>query len=875
MKVPFSLLLALREGRSGARRIGVYMGSITLGVAALVAIHSFRGDVERAVQSESRSILGADLRLGRSRPHSDSVRAVVDSAAAEGARVSEVTTLVSMVLAESTQTTRLLQVQGVEEGFPYYGSPTSNPPGAWQTLAQGGAALVDEAVLVQLGVRVGDTLTIGTRRLPIAASVSGLPTDLGFQSAIGPRVFVSRSDLASTGLLAFGSIARYRIFMAFPESGDASILKERYADLWEAGLVSTVTYQEQADELTEGVRILSRFLGLIGLAALLLGGIGVASAIHVYVKEKLTSVAVLRCLGAQQGTAFAAYLIQAATLGLAGSALGVVLGLGVQRLLPIVVTDLLPVEVIPAVDPQVVVIGLVLGLWVSTVFAVIPLLAVRNVPPLKALRHNLEPGGGRTARAVGLVILLASLLGISIWQAPTPVMGAAFAAALGGVLLLLRGAAALLILGARRLLPARLSYPVRQGVSNLFRPRNQTVTLTVALGFGVFVIATVLAVQRNLESELSLDAGGTRANLLLFDLQPDQVDAVVGMVTAVGEGDVPVTPIIPSRIRAINGRSAGDIIADSADGGPESWAVRRLYRNTYRAQLASTEELVEGEWWPEAAAEVEPPLGTEAATESDPPVRADAAAARGSETEDAPVARISMEKDVADDLAVGIGDRITWDIQGLAVESLITSLRTVDWAQFAPNFFVVFEPGSLDTAPQTAMAFARVADPGKRAQLQTDLVRAHPNVSVLDLATVQETLDRILGTVTRAIRFLALFAVIGGLSVLIGTLATSRFQRLREGALLKTLGGQRRQIQSVFLTEYAALGTLSALAGIGLGVVAAWGLVRYGFDAPFALPAPSLAALLLGVVSLTVTAGFLMSRSVLGRTPLDVLREVE
>lgn len=859
MKVPFSLLLALREGRSGARRIGVYMGSITLGVAALVAIHSFRGDVERAVQTESRSILGADLRLGRSLPHSDSVRAVVDSAAAAGARVAEVTTLVSMVLAERTQSTRLLQVQGVEEGFPFYGLPKSDPVDAWERLPRGGAALVDEAVLIQLGVGVGDTLTIGTSKIPIAGSVSGLPTDLGFQSAVGPRVFISRGDLARTGLLAFGSIARHRIFLAFSDPLDAKTLKDRYPALWEAGLVSSVTYQEQADELTEGVGILTRFLGLIGLAALLLGGIGVASAIHVYVKEKLTAVAVLRCLGAQQGTAFAAYLIQAAALGLAGAVLGVVLGLGVQRLLPRLTTGFLPVEVTPQTDLTVALIGLFLGLWVSTVFAVIPLLAVRNVPPLKALRQSVEASGGRAARAIGLVVLLASLLAISVWQAPTPGMGATFAAALGGVLLLLRGAAHVLVLAARRLLPLGLSYPVRQGISNLFRPRNQTVTLTVALGFGVFVIATVLVVQRNLQTQLSLDAGGERPNLLLFDLQPDQVDAVVGMVSAVGEGDVPVTPIIPSRIRAINGRSAGDLLADSAEDGPESWAIRRLYRNTYRAELTSTEELVEGSWWTAAVTDSGEPPG------QDPSPGGTVAG----------IPRISMERDVAEDLGVGIGDQITWDVQGISVESRITSLRTVDWAQFAPNFFVVFEPGSLDSAPQTSMAFARVSDPGDRARLQTDLVSAHPNVSVLDLATVQETLDRILGTVGRAIRFLALFAIIGGLTVLIGTLATSRFQRLREGALLKTLGGQRGQILSVFLTEYAALGTLSALAGTLLGVAAAWALVRYAFEASFSLPSPPLVALFLGVVTLTVLAGFLMSRSVLGRTPLDVLREVE
>ena len=847
MRLPFAARLAWREGRSSVRRVGVYMGSITLGVTALVAIHSFRGDVARAVDRESRSILGADLRLGRTTPLSDTVRAIADSLVAEGARAAEVTTLVSMVLAERSGSTRLLQVRGVEGPYPFYGTVQSDPPGGWEALADGQGALVDAAVLPQLDARVGDTLSIGSVRIPIRATVSGLPTDLGFQAAVGPRVFVSREVLEATGLLTFGSLARYRLFLELPEGTDAEELEGRYTDVFDAGLVSVVSAREQADALTEGVGVLTRFLGLIGLAALLLGGIGVASAIHVYVKEKLTTVAVLRCLGAGQRSVFAAYLLQAAALGLVGALLGVGVGLVVQRLLPGAIDTVLPVPVTPAFDGSVAITGLGLGVWVAVMFALLPLLDVRDVPPLRALRQSVEPhpSRGRRVRALAVGVLLLSVVLMSVWQSPTPGIGLAFAGGLGVTLLVLWGLAAVLVRGTRALRLQRAGYPVRQGLSNLFRPRNQTVALTLGLGFGVFVIATVLGIQHNLRRELSFDVGASQPNLLFFDIQRDQADDVLRRVSDASAGDVELTPIVPSRIAAINGRSAAQLLADSAEGGPENWAVRRVYRNSYRAELADSETVSEGDWFDEAPAD---PDG---------------------------VARISLEVDVARDLAVRVGDQITWDVQGTVIPSRVASLRTVDWARFAPNFFVLFEPGALEEAPQTLLAFTRVESVERRARLQTELVRAHPNVSVLDLATVQETLDRILGTISRAIAALAAFAVVGGLIVLVGTLATSRYQRVLEGALLRTLGGRRGQILQVFLTEYATLGLLAAAAGTLLGLLASWAVVRWSFEAAFKAPLFPLAVLTVGCVGITAIAGMAMSRGILTRAPLQLLRATD
>ncbi len=852
MRIPFSLKLAWREGRSSARQIGVYMLSITLGVGALVAIHSFRDDVTRSVENEARSILGADLRFSRGSAHSDSVRAVVDSLVGVGADVAEVTDLVSMVFANRSQATRLLQIRAVEPGFPFYGRVTTDPAGEWERLGHDGTALVDEAVLIQLDLEIGDTVSVGQSRFTIAGTVAGLPTDLGFQAAVGPRIYFPLSELEATGLLTFGSLARYHLFLRLPEAVDGEEVDDTYRTLFRSQSVQATTAAEQADDLTQGTEILGRFLGLIGLAALLLGGIGVASAIHVYVKDKLTSVAVLRCIGARQRTVFIAYLVQAAILGAAGAGLGVVFGLAVQRLLPAFVTEVLPVDIATSVNLKAVGAGLALGMWVAVIFALIPLLAVRDVAPLQALRRGFEPERRRLRpdRLIAYAALLGSIVFLCVLEAPEPEMGLGFAAALATTLLLLWLAARVLMALTRRYFPKRSSYPVRQGVANLFRPRNQTVAVTLALGFGAFLIGSIVLLQGHLRNQLAFDEGVDQPNLLLFDLQPEQRVDVLDLVAEASEGEPLVVPLVTARIAAINDVRTAELMADTVGVRRSRWALRRTYRNTYRAELTDAEELLAGRWWDDEG-------GTGAEGASDGP----------------PLPRISIEDDVARNLGVGVGDRITWDIQGREIRTRIASRRSVDWSRFEPNFYVVFEPGALDDAPQTLLAFARVTDPERRAVLQRDIVRAFPNVSVLDIALVQQTLDTILGKVNAAIRFLALFAAIGGTLVLIGALATSRFQRMRESALLKTLGARRRQILRILFTEYLALGILAGLSGLLLGTAGTWGLVHFVFDGDFRPSAAPVLALWAGVASLTVVVGLAGSRSVLRRTPLAALRE--
>ncbi|MSR35808.1 MAG: FtsX-like permease family protein, partial [Gemmatimonadetes bacterium] len=491
MSARFAFTLARRELRSSVRRIGVYMLSISLGVMALVAIHGFSADVNRSVEAEAEVMLGANARLSSNRPFPEPIGALVDSLARAGHASALVTNAVSMVLAPRTGLTRLLQVRGIDPGYPFYGTVRTVPTGSWPPGP--GEALVDPAVLTMLGARVGDSLAIGEATARIKGTVEDLMGDFGLETAVGPRVWIQHERLDASGLLSFGSLAQYERYLTLPTRAERLAVEEGYRDLFDSTQVRFTTAESAARRLTRSLNYLTRYLGLVGLAALLLGGVGVGSAVHVFARERRTSVAVLRCIGAHQMTVFSAYLLQAAVLGLGGSAVGVVVGLVVQRALPVALASALPVRVTSHVSLEPALAGLGIGVWVALLFAFLPLLAVRDVPPLAALREDTERARRFDPWRVGAwVAIAASVVLLSVFEAPERDHGLGFAAGLGGTVAVLWAVGWLAVALTRRLAPKRAPYPIRQGIANLFRPQNQTVAVTLALGFGVFAVGTVL-----------------------------------------------------------------------------------------------------------------------------------------------------------------------------------------------------------------------------------------------------------------------------------------------------------------------------------------------------------------------------------------------
>ncbi|MEO5813717.1 MAG: FtsX-like permease family protein [Gemmatimonadaceae bacterium] len=848
----FSQLLALawRESRTARRRLLLYMSSISLGVGALVAIDSFASNTQRSVREQARSLLGGDIALSSRTEYTKPVLIALDSLRREGVGVSDVTTFASMALVQRTGLTRLAQIQAVQPGYPFYGEIITKPAGEWARLHEGRYALVDPSLLIALDAHVGDTLALGFARFIIAGTLVSVPGDVGVSTTIGPRVYIPAQYLDETSLLLFGSRSDHKTLIKLPATLTPAKFIFRFKNTFEKAQVRYRTAAETEFNLTQAIDQLRDFLSVIGLVALLLGGIGVASGVNAFVMRKIDTVAILRCLGATSRQVLTIYLLQAVAMGFVGAAFGALLGIGLQFGLPHVLADFLPVDVSVTIEPAALLTGLGVGVWVSFVFALMPLISLRNISPLQTLRRESDSAALRGAKfdpirvLVGVTIAL-SVAALGVARAETPQQGLGFAGAIAGAVALLYGAAALLSMSARKIVRPSWPFVLRQGVASLYRPGNQTRAVVLALGFGVFLMSTVYQVQDNLLRTVSVKLDASKANVLFFDVQDDQGAPLDSLIRAAGYTVTQRTPMVPMKITAINSVVGEQLLKpDPTKDGErrERWVLRREFRSTYRDSLMPSEKLTKGTF----------PVG-------------------GSPADQLP--QVSLDADIAKGLHVVIGDTITWDVQGVKVPSRVTSLREVNWTRFEPNFFVVFETRALVKAPKQFVILADVRGEGAVARLQRDVVTKFPNVSSLDLTLIQQTIGRVLDKVTAAIRFMAGLSLALGIPVLFSAVSATRRERLREGVLLKVLGATKRQVGRVMLAEYLLLGSLGSLAGVVLSVGGAWGLMHFVFKQPFVpalLPAMLVALLMIAVA---VSIGMLTGREVFRETPMAALRE--
>lgn len=857
------LALAWRESRFARRRLLLFLSSISLGVGALVATQSFAANLSQGVREQSRALLGADASVSSNRPFPPRTAALLDSLGRAGVPVVRQTSFNSMARSAASGAARLASVRAVEPGYPFYGEIETAPAGRWGELARGRNAVADPSLLTALGARVGDSIALGETRFRVVGTLQKVPGDVGVSSLFAPRLYVPARYLAETRLLRFGSRAEYEAFVRLPRPGAALRWVEGHRPVFRAERVGARTSEQAQQRLDDALGRLGSYLGLVGTFALLLGGIGVASAMGAYMAQKRDTVATLRCLGATAPQVTAIYLAQAGAMGLAGAVIGAGMGLAVQWVLPRLMRGFLPVEVSSSVDLPSLLTGVGVGVWVAVAFALLPLLAVRRISPLEAVRRRAAtgpiPGAGRdvwswAARAgVALSVFLLVTMQADGWRT-----GLGFTVGTGLTLAGLWLAAWLVVRVLRGVRTAGLPYPLRQGLANLYRPGNQTRVVVLALGFGVFLLATLYLVQDNLLRPLMPGAAGARANVVLFDVQESQAAGVDSLLRGSGVEVLRRVPIVPMRVAEINGVPAARLVpvSDTAregrrgDGegerrGPQGWAVRREYRSTYRDSAVSSEKVVAGSFWKPGAPAPAPGIPAE----------------------------VSLEKDIAEELGVGLGDRITWDVQGVRIPTRVTSLREVDWRRLEPNFFAVFPEAALRGAPQTWVVLGHTGSEAARTRVQGEVVGRYTNVAVVDVARVQQALDEVLGRVALVIRFLAAFSVATGLLVLLGAILTSRLQRIRESVLLRTLGATRRQTGTILLAEYAAMGLAAALAGTLLSVGAGWALARWVFEMDFAVPAAPLVAIAASLAALSALVGLWASREVFRRTPLEMLRD--
>lgn len=852
-RLGFVLAMAVRESRAARRRLLLLTASVTVGVAALVALNSFTANMRTAVADQAQSLLGADVAVRLRTPFSARAIGVIDSAAGCSSRpcpgVAQVTGFSAMAYVPRTEGTRLVQVAAIEGNYPFYGRIRTAPESAWGGLSSGRHVIVDPTLLAALSARVGDSLALGDARFAISGTVVDVPGDVGVRSAFGPRIFISGRYLPETHLLVTGSRAEYERFIRIP-GGDPQTIASDLRSKLSAERVTVRTVSDDERDLDETLEQLGRYLGLVALIALLLGGLGVASAVHVFIRRKIETIAILRCLGATSSQVLSVYLLQAAAMGFLGSACGALLGMVLQLGLPYLFADFLPVDVTFAISWPAILLGIGTGLIVASMFALLPLLGIRRISPLVVLRREFEAirGGGKRDwwKLPVYAAMVLCIAGLAALQVGNLVSGAVFTLAIGVVLGVLALAALILIKILRRWFPGGLPYLLRQGLANLYRPANQTVVVMLSLGFGAFLLSTLYLVQSNLLRDFRFGSTGPRPNLVLFDIQPDQRGVIEEILAEGSHEHQPAVPIIPMRLLSVKGRPVSRILADSVLVGEDGqqlgrWAFRREYRSTYRDTVVGSEKLLVGDWWQPGST----------STGAIP---------------------ISVEVDLAGELGITIGDTLVWDVQGLPVTTRVVNLREVNWARMEPNFFVVFPDGPLNAAPQMFVVLSRIPDPVARGTVQRRVVERFPNVTSLDLTQIQASIENLIDKVVLVIRFMALFSLATGAIVLVGAVATSRFQRIREGVLLKTLGATRKQILQILLVEYLFLGALAVALALLLSTGAGWLLMKYVFESDFTVPTGPLALLAAGMLLLTVSVGLLNSTEVFRKTPLEVLR---
>jgi putative ABC transport system permease protein len=863
----FILKMAWRDSRASRKRLLLFSLSVVLGIAALVAIGSFTVNLKQAIDEQAKGLLGADLVVSSRTEFSAPVLEHLAGIGGEQSRTREFSSM--LVFQSANDATRLVQVRAVEANFPFFGEFEAVPAEAPAELRTGKQVVIlEETLLTQFGVKVGDPVKLGQAVFTIAGALKKVPGETAAISTFAPRAFIPFGTLEATGLADRESITRHRVLVKLPAGRDAEIIEREMRARFLGERLQFSTVAERKRNLGAALTNIEGFLNLVGFVALFLGAIGVASAIHVYVRQKINTVAVLRCLGASAWQSFAVYVVQGLALGVFGAVLGAGLGLGLQLLLPVLLKGMLPFDVNFFISWAAVGRGMGAGLVICFLFTLLPLLAVRRVSPLVALRSAfIERTGAATDpwRLILGAVIIAAVTTFATWQTRDWKIGVGFTVALAVGFGVLAGLAQLVAWAARKFVPRGLPYVVRQGIANLHRPNNRTVLLLLALGLGTFLILTLYLTRTTLLNQIDLAGEGSRPNLVFFDIQDDQIEPFTALAAKNGAPLMQSAPIVTMKIASLKGRpleeimrrrqqsaeppatepgTAGPPRAENRRDGPRvsRGMLNREYRSTYRAKLTGSERVVAGTFEGKVAPGVA-------------------------------VVPISVEEGLLRDLQIGLGDEIEWDVQGVPLRTKVTSVRAVEWRRLESNFFVVFPEGAIEAAPKTFVAALRAAKPEDSARIQREMVAAFPNVSAIDLALILQALDGIFSKVAFVIQFMALFTVLTGVIVLVGAVLNGRYQRVRETVLLRTLGATRRQLVQIQLVEYAILGVLAAVVGGVLSIGGNALVAHFVFKMTPATPPLLILGAVATAAAVTVVTGLLTSRGVTDHPPLEILRQ--
>jgi putative ABC transport system permease protein len=847
----FVIRMALREIRASWRRLLFFFVCIAVGVASIVAIRSVIQSVREGLTREARAMTGADVVVRSDRPLGEEIRSAVARERRTGrvGIVSEAVELVTMVRPSGVPTTRIVELRAVQPTFPLYGTLTLQGQAYSHELLRNHGVIVRPELLAQLNLRVGDELLIGTQSFQVRGVIQSEPgRNLGAFS-LGSRVFIDFADLPSTGLLSFGSRANHQLLLQVPSPpplpgrrDPSLLLANELSKAFVNDFVGVRSYRQNENRMNRNLSRAENYLSLVGLVVLILGGIGVSSVTRVFVQQKVRSIAILKCVGSTTQQVLSIYLTQVLLLGVAGSALGVAIAGGVLQLLPLFVGDLAALlQVEYGLTVGAMLQGLAVGVLVSLLFSVVPLLEVRNVKPSLLLRQDIPALPAfdwlkwTVATAVG-----ASLVAVASWQAGSVQVGLLLSGGFVALTFVLHLAGVALIRAVQPLRFSR-SFALRQAVLHVARPGNQTRIILLAVGLGTFFILGVRALQVNLLQDFSVQVGENAPDMFLMDIQSDQRDGVTALIDRENgaEGAPRLIPVLRARIVGVRGR---EVTLESYEDVRGRGGLSREFTITYRSNLEANEKLVEGDWWDDTPVTGQP--------------------------------EVSVEESLRERFNIQVGDEMQFDILGRIVSARVKSFREVDFRDFrAGGFMFVFRPGPFADTPHGFIAAVRGgADSVARTRLQGLLVAGYPNVSVIDLREVLDTIKTIVDNVTLAVTVVGGLVLLSGSLILIGAVSMTKFRRVYEAAILKTLGASSRLIATMLLLEYGVLGAIAGTVGAAGAIVLSWAVARYALDLPWE-PAPLLT---IGGILVTASAvaaiGVLASLDVLRHKPLSTLR---
>ncbi len=842
----FVLRMAGRELRASWRRLAFFFVCVAVGVGAIVALRSLIQSVGATMTAETRALTAADILIVSGRPWSDEVLAIIDETLAGEPELARTSSLELATMArpadESKTVARVVELRGVQAAFPFYGEFVLQDDLPYDHgLLAGGGALVRPELLIQLDVAVGDQIIIGEGTFEIRGVIVREPGGQLGAFSFGPRVLVDYDDLLGTGLLGFGTRVERQLLVRVPEARIAPLV-EQLQDPLRDQFVRVRSYRQTEARIAANMLRAENYLSLIGFVVVILGGIGVWSVTRVFVQQRVRSVAILKCLGATSGQVLAIYVTQMVALGLGGSMLGVVVAGAALAVIPASLAEQAATaaglgDLSYGLTASAVAQGVGIGVVVSLLFALGPLLEMRAIKPLALLRWGIVTTPARDwVQMVVVAVLTAVLIVLASWQAASWQVGVWLCGgfALVAVVLHLVGQGLVRVIQP---LGAGAGFALRHAVLNLARPGNQTRVILLSVGLGSFFIIGIHAVQANLLGAFALEIRDDTPDMFLIDIQQDQVAGVSALLMQRVGRTPTFLPVLRARVTGVMGQRT------MLEGAREvrRRGIGREYTVTYRDHLEENERVVAGAFWEPASSDQ---------------------------------AEVSVEESVRDRLDLQIGDTIRFDILGREIVATVSSVRTVDWDDTrSGGFMFIFRPGVIEQAPHSVIAFMQgPSETVARARLQRDLVAGFPNVSVIDGVEIIATIRRILDYVTLAISIVGGIALLSGVLILVGSVAMTKFQRRYETAIFKTLGATSRTIVLMLVFEYGLLGTLAGLVGSVGALALTWGLTRFLLEITWT-PAPLVNLAGLGLTALVVAVvGVVASLDVLRQKPLATLR---